>query len=172
MVFSANQCIKGIDHQQTILRLFHKCITSMSSSLFLINCLPEFIESLDTRQMTIHEIPWTACTDWLTDWLSTYNFFVDSLRIYNVMSWINFILIFSSGLELFSPFNFHRPVHRCLIHVFFIWLYNLSPLLLSIALACPVRLQLTTPSSGEKVSRTVKKNYLKNRQQSFIGDAY
>ena len=43
--------------------------------------------------------------------------------------------MFSSGLEMFSTFNIYHPVYGSPFHVRF----NLSPLLLTIALAGPVR---------------------------------
>ena len=95
--------IKSVDNQQTILILLQKCITPLYSSLFVNNLWPESTELLDTRQITINKF---HRTEW-TDWGPRYCWF---LRIYTVMSWINFIFTFSSGLEIFSTFNVHHPI--------------------------------------------------------------
>ena len=50
-----NCLVKGIDPQRTILCLLHKSITPMASYLFLNNILPEFVELLATRPITIHD---------------------------------------------------------------------------------------------------------------------
>ena len=83
------------DCQRTLLRLVHN------------NVRPEFPE----LSLRIHEFPYTECTNWV---------FVDSLKIYTTMSKINFIFIYSSGLEILSTFNIYHPVYGCLLHVLFI----------------------------------------------------
>ena len=47
--------LKGIVHQQPILRLLPKCITPMTSLLFITNIWPEFAELLASHPITIHE---------------------------------------------------------------------------------------------------------------------
>ena len=72
------------------------------------------------------------------------------------MSEIDFILLFSNGLEIVFTFNIHHP---------------LSPLLLTIALAGLVR-PADKRHLAEKNVSLYFKNYLKNRQKFFIGDDY
>ena len=96
--------------------------------------------------------------------LNEYNVFVDSMQIYVVMSWINFIFMFSSGLEIFSThnINIHIQVYGYFIHVLLNWL---CPLLLTISChslpACPVRPAAQRHLAEKKVSLYFKKNYLK-----------
>ena len=99
--------------------------------------------------------------------LTAYNIFVDSLRIYTVMSWINFIFIISSGLELFSTFK--SITLRCLIYVLFN-LTNLSTIV-NCTFAGPVA-SWQTPSSREKSKLIFKKLLKKPTTRFYIGDDY
>ena len=65
--------------------------------------------------ITIHKLPWTEWTDWVERFCRFHKIFIG-------MSRINFLFIFSSGLEIFSTLNIHHPVYGCFIHV----LYNLT----------------------------------------------
>ena len=103
--------------QGTTNRPFWDCDINVSHPsivilLLIIYIWPEFTEILDTRKITNHEFYWKDRE------LTEYNVFVDSFRIYIVISWINFKFIFSSGLEILSTFNIHHLVYGCLIVLF------------------------------------------------------
>ena len=86
------------------------------------------------------------------------------VRIYTVISWINFIFIFSSGLEIFFTFNIHHPVYG-------FQLFNLTnPLLITIVLAGPVRPTDKRHLAEKKVSSHLKKIFKNPTVPFYIGD--
>ena len=95
-------------------------------------------------------------------------FLFESLGITTLISWINFIFIFYSGLEMFSIHNSHHNVYGCFFMFFLIWP---SPRLLTIY--CPALYSLSstaswqTPSSAEKSKLILKDKYLKKTLQLF-----
>ena len=94
-----------IDHQQIILRVLHKCVTPMYISLFYkyymawIHGTTRYAPDYDSR-ISLNRVYWL-----------NINFFFDIRNLHCIMSLINFIFIFSSGLEIFSKLNIHH--HGC-----------------------------------------------------------
>ena len=101
--------------------------------------------------------------------LTEYSVFVDSWRMYTVMSWINFIFIVSSCLEMVSTFNIHHTVHDGRpIRV----LFNLTKsTFVNHRFGLSSTSSWQTSSSGEK-RMLLFKNYLKNQQLLYIDVDY
>ena len=97
------------------------------------------------------------------NWLCMTVLLIYSWRIHTVMSWINFVLIFSSGLEIFSTFNTRHPVYGCTIHVL---------LIVNHRFCLSSTSSWQKPSSGEKCNLIFKKLIKKTRQPFYIGHDY
>ena len=128
------------------MRLLHKCITPMYHCIVLFLLI---IYGLNSPNYLLGgRLRFTNFAE--QGGLHEKNVFIDELKIYTLMSWINFIFIFSNGLEIFSTLNIHHPVYGCPIHV----LFNLTKSTIDYhRLAGRVSpASWHTPSSGEKVS--------------------
>ena len=103
VVVSITKCLfKDIDHQQSILRLLHKCITPIYKYYTAWICrITRYAPDYDSR-ISLNRV----------DWLNI-NFFFDIRNLHCIMLLINFIFIFSSGLEIFSKLNIHHHVKGC-----------------------------------------------------------